>query len=299
MQAVKQNTIKQEYKPALLLAERFIEAKQLQASDPILLWLIAAVAHKQGWSDSHYNLCFKKKRIDILAMLGFPARNIALTFLRKLNTQMFDHSFLFNLNYWLHSDSLHTLAHYTELTLNHIKIFRSCPELIGTKWSYNSSEIAQLKDVQPIIEQVNAGLRKAKQVGTLTNTILSIKNINSIACLEKIHYSLNNLLQIQWLVKAKVIYPQSPIAENKHITLIRDSTALVKETMQQKNCVWSYHDQIVAGTYFIYQVMYPERATLGVMLTDDGCLEVDQLLLQSNDDVAQKTKRYVQRWFKS
>ncbi|SHE22461.1 hypothetical protein BPUTEOMOX_9 [methanotrophic endosymbiont of Bathymodiolus puteoserpentis (Logatchev)] len=51
--------------------------------------------------------------------------------------------------------------------------------------------------------------------------------------MEKVHHSLNNLLQIQRLVKEKVIYPQSPFAENKHIILIKDSTVLVKETFRR------------------------------------------------------------------
>jgi len=284
-------------KPALVLVERFPAANQLLCSDPILLWLIAFFADKNNWNDADYEICFKSKRIDILAQLGFPARKSVLKFLSKLNAEPYDHSLMFNLNYWITSERLHTLEHYPILTLNQIKLFRSCPCLIGTKWSYSFKEITLIKDIQPIIESVNSGIRKAKQIGILPRIEKQLQSLKGSKCLDEMHEYLNLTLKLQGLTKKKFNYPTSVIEGNFNIIPITNSVDLAREAMQQHNCVWTYHEKILAGQYFVYQVMQPERATLGIQVSEDGCLEVDQLLLQDNDDVLESTSYYIKQWF--
>lgn len=282
---------------ALLIAQRYSEAKQLLESDPVLLWLIAAAAKKQQWSDENYRHCFSLSRLDILALLGFPARKMALKMLRKLSACRFDFSVYYNINYWLHSHNLQALNHYPKLSLNHIKLFRSCPEMIGTRWTVDRfDEIERLNNIQAVIEQVNASLRKAKQINLPSYALKHLKKLHSIECLETLHENLNKFLKIRFLAKKNIAYAKYPLAGNQFIMPIKNSSMLVNESLDQINCSWSYHEQLLESEYFIYKVTFPERATLGLVIDEEGCLKVDQLFLKRNEEVSEQTKAFINDW---
>ena len=50
--------------------------------------------------------------------------------------------------------------------------------------------------------------------------------------------------------------------------------------------------------YYVYRVMYPERATLGLLNLGDGTLVIDGLTLKNNQEVSDDTAEYVLDWLK-
>jgi len=275
------------------------EEAQLKQSDPVLFALISHRAKQDAWTEEDYVQCFKAKRLDILAKLGYPKRKLALKFMRKISMEACDYSFWYNLNYWLCNEMLSALSYYSDLSLNHLKLFRRCPYLIALKWTYSNKEIAQVKDIQPLIEKMNAAKRKAEQINSLKSTLAKIHKMKALADIDAIHLSLNNSLLLHHIAKNKILYPLPPIKGNEYIKPIENSITLVIESIKQDNCAWTYHHDIAAGEYYMYEIIQPERATLGLIINDDGCLEIDQLLTKKNNEPSIDTTEFVQSWFEN
>ena len=87
-----------------------------------------------------------------------------------------------------------------------------------------------------------------------------------------------------------------PIVGNQTIIPIMDSRELLREQLEQENCVYSYLEVILRGEYFIYKIISEERATLGVKISPSKKCEIDQLYLKNNKIVSSKTKQLVDNW---
>ncbi len=87
---------------------------------------------------------------------------------------------------------------------------------------------------------------------------------------------------------------------NSHIVPITDFAGLRIEGLRQHHCVESYHSRISNGTYYVYQVLAPERATLGVKIHRDLSgrvdLSMDQLQGLQNKPVSHETTQAVLSW---
>jgi hypothetical protein len=59
--------------------------------------------------------------------------------------------------------------------------------------------------------------------------------------------------------------------------------------------VFIYHDMIVSGDYYVYRVLKPQRATLGVDRAGNK-LMFDQLELSHNRPVSAGCERTIQQW---
>jgi len=73
-----------------------------------------------------------------------------------------------------------------------------------------------------------------------------------------------------------------PINGSDSILPITNFKDLVIEGQQQRNCVKSYHDEILSGNYYVYKVVSPERATLGLEKKRQKKWSIDQLVSKCN-----------------
>jgi len=76
---------------------------------------------------------------------------------------------------------------------------------------------------------------------------------------------------------------------------------LQQEGRRQQHCVAAYHQDIVKGAYFVYRVLKPERATVGIKIKyaadSKVTLQIDQLRGNRNNRVSPATKEAVLNWF--
>lgn len=98
-----------------------------------------------------------------------------------------------------------------------------------------------------------------------------------------------------------VVYPPPPLPGNEVIVPILDSRTLKEESRQQQHCVAAFDNEIRLGRYFVYKILEPNRATLGVTVlkTKNGhlSLPVDQLKGFQNRKVSAETEQSVLTWF--
>jgi hypothetical protein len=96
-------------------------------------------------------------------------------------------------------------------------------------------------------------------------------------------------------------YPEPHIKGTETIVPILNNQDLIDESEQQQHCVAAYHGSIVKGRYYIYKILEPERATLGVSIqqTNNGSvsLRIDQLKGYKNQKVEDVTEKFVYGWF--
>lgn len=68
------------------------------------------------------------------------------------------------------------------------------------------------------------------------------------------------------------------------------------EGRDPKNCVATYTAGVVAGSCYIYKVLYPSRATLCIRRQSDGNWGVSELEASCNRKVDTATREFVNQW---
>ncbi len=91
-------------------------------------------------------------------------------------------------------------------------------------------------------------------------------------------------------------YPPPPRRGTESIVPIACFSELVLEGRLQSHCVRSYHPRILAGQYYVYQVLQPERATLGLSLREGSPPRIDQIQGHGNRRVSAETQDAIRAW---
>jgi len=60
--------------------------------------------------------------------------------------------------------------------------------------------------------------------------------------------------------------------------------------------VASYHSAVYIGHYYVYRILYPQRATLGLRLKYGSKPQLDQLKAFQNQPVSEQTNQFVLNW---
>ena len=280
----------------LMIAARFIEARQLLVSAPILLWLIL-VYYEPGENRSiaDWQSCLRLKQPLMLKPLVLSGEKAAIKWLNKLDWPYYDAEAMHLLKQWLLHPRHAELVHYQVITSTLLIILLACPELIGSRWSFNEHEVAGVSHVQLFIEQIKDSQRMAEQLGVSLRYQQQLKVLTQNHAFKRLHDELMLEMQRQQYFAKPIHYPEPPVAGIRSIVPITNSTQLFQEGDSQNNCVSSYHDAIVNGDYYIYQVLHPERATVGLYIATD-LIKIDQIYCANNEGVSAETKAKVKAW---
>jgi hypothetical protein len=99
------------------------------------------------------------------------------------------------------------------------------------------------------------------------------------------------------VIASRAEYPPPPLLGTDTIVPITSIEELAAEGRAQRNCVADYAASIFAGDRYVYRVLAPERATLEIRL--GGIVpELGQLKLARNREPSRATFAAVRRWFK-
>ncbi|TGN10463.1 PcfJ domain-containing protein [Leptospira ilyithenensis] len=91
------------------------------------------------------------------------------------------------------------------------------------------------------------------------------------------------------------IYPSPPTEGENWMIPVGTRKQLFDESKAQHNCVFSYDSDILAGKYYIYRILIPERCTLS-LLRINGDWYLDQVSSAFNKKVKKETAEKIELW---
>ena len=93
-----------------------------------------------------------------------------------------------------------------------------------------------------------------------------------------------------------ITFPEPPLLGNDDIIPITNNKQLHHEGANLHHCVATYEVGVLRGDYYVYSVMAPERATLGMRISEDGSVRIDQLKKAHNQKPSQDMVDSVRAW---
>jgi hypothetical protein len=125
-----------------------------------------------------------------------------------------------------------------------------------------------------------------------------IAALTSVARLQDLHAKVSvDFQKLETLRKAHAALPLPPLPGIKgRIVALQTQAELVAEGREQKNCVATYIPGVVAGSCYIYKVLYPNRATLCIRRFSDGNWGISELKASCNQNVDTATREFVKQW---
>ena len=277
----------------LYLTSHYTQAYQLFVSHPILFSMMLLVAKEQKLEEDKLVEMLSRSRTEIMQYCGFPATKSAVRLLGKVYFETFNMTIPTLINELFKVEGYASLNHREHIDLRTIKILYKFPELVKTLFirHFNYKSKIGFSYLSLIQDTVRLGDRLG---------VNSIERVGKCRSYEELNFLHDKLADENSLQKNKVmlevVYDEPPIQGSENIIPITTWIELFNEGMEQCHCVEVYHEKIMEGYYYVYQVLSPERATLGVKL-QRGCKpKIDQLFLARNRHVSNETQLIVRSW---
>ena len=268
-------------------------ARELFETSPLLVWIILKTAHKQRWSIEFILNIFSWKRVKILAACGLDESKAVLNVIQKLKLKHFkQHEFELITEYDWQNVAKH-LSHLPVIDGRLLKLLKRYPELETSKLIQKFSADWNWHDFEMTFKDT---LKMADDLGVL-GIMSQIKACKDLTQLTRLHDRLVSRVNDHAMQDIALIeYGEPPMQETPNIIPITNNRDLHMEGKIQHHCIFAYHDRIARGEYFAYQILEPERATLGLKKTVVGGYTIDQIYLKYNGIVSDVTWELVMAW---
>jgi len=278
----------------LYLTSHNFEAGQMFISNPTLFWMLLRTAKEEGMPEDEFLKMLKKPRAEIMNYCGLPGTKSAIKLLRKIRFKRFNTNSLplikalFNLKYYAH------LNHHEYIDEKVIRIVSHYPVLIKTRFIRHFE--GQNEKVLSSLHFIGDTVQLAARLNMI-NILRTIGRCRSYHELKAVHDKLVvDVLSKEHGDEMSVIYPDPPIQGNNYIVPITSKGSLFNEAVSQHHCVMIFHKEILEGSYYVYKILIPERATLGLRIESGQKPQIDQLVLERNESVSAETKLIVESW---
>lgn len=276
----------------LYLVSHYTYAYQLFVSQPTLFWIMLSVAKEKEMEESDLLALLARPRKEILQFCDLPTTKSTLKLIGKLRLLRFSQTSLGYIRDLFAIENHSSLNHLKEIRENVVSFVREYPEMIGSSLLLSIS-----KSTNSVINTTIDDIRHLADRLEITDILARISHSKSLAEVNAVHDDL--VVQVnaqQYEELFEIDYPEPPIQGNSEIIAITTGEALHREGLEQHHCVSIYHDKIVSGDYYVYQILAPERATLGLTLKKGCKPKLDQLVLALNAEVSEQTKKTVLKW---
>ncbi len=286
---------------------------ELFANNPLLFWLLFSDAQKNNWHEFEFVKICRLKQTDILKAINLPATKSTLKLLHKIKARQFAQQ-EYELIRELLTIDVQGLNHRKTVSLPLIKLIIHFPLLLNSKLlnHWNGKGIKRLGELVQDIEHMAHRIGQDRDV--INQQLFSCRGIE---CVQRIHdklvVQLNNKMMALTTRNHEhhspspfQAFPLPPLLGNKHIIPITNTNRLFEESKRQHHCVAAYDEEIIRGEYYVYQILAPERATLGIKIKrrlllqqndQQPSLKIDQLKGYRNKAVSKETKEAVMLWF--
>lgn len=309
--------------PLLWFLSRSDQARDLFASQPCLVWLLLESAREADWPSNRVLALFGEKRAQIVNVCLQGQKSTLKTLSKIQSTRWSRHEFAL-------LQALPTLPRAA--ALNHLRVldFRLLeflvrfPSLTGsrlltryhTDWPWarfrelidDTLRMAADLDMPQILDALAQGLqgdalRMVAHLSMRRTFFARIGACGSLQELEQLHNRLvarfNQMVEQMMLEGTpSVEYSTPPWPGTPNIIPITNFNELALEGKTQHHCVVSYHRNICEGRYYVYRILQPERATLGLRIQGNVTLQIDQLKLSCNQPPSPETWRQVEDWLR-
>lgn len=286
----------------LMLCNRYQHIVELFQRNSTLFWLVFMYAQEHHWSEERFVSICRLPRTGILRACDLPVRKSVVKLLSKVRCKRFARSEYELIIQLLHLD-FEKLNHRQIISCDMVRFLVFYPALIDSKLILHNDA-----DCMPITMLVNDIVRMCAFGHTEIDTTLEqVKRCSNIKQVQAIHDRLveelnQNIRQPSFTApREHKPFPAPPLPGNNNIVPITDLETLREESVQQRHCVASYSYEIEDGHYYVYRVLTPERATLGIKITHTHSsalqLRIDQLKGERNSIVSDATHQAVLTWF--
>lgn len=269
-------------------------AYDLFISSPTLLWFFLRTAKSEKWTENKVISLLNGKRTNILAACGLPASNAALKLMNNFDFDVFCIKKFWKIKEAYELGYYAKLNHHKKIDFTLFSVLIRFPELIGSSlmnhystntWKANVDLL--LQDIKLISAQLDE-----QELGTIR--LRQCKNLYEANLLHDRLIIKLNKRSIDYLPENNFSLP--PFLGTEHIIPITGSKELAIEGLTQHHCVRSYENKILDGNYYVYRILQPERATLGIRLNKKMPPTINQLFLSWNKPVSRKTRTSIDSW---
>jgi len=272
-------------------------ALDLLRSAPLLLWLLLTVARQNEWPEPKIEDCLRDKRRDILAACGFHPAQSTLRLLGKLVFPGYGRQAFGLASPWLRDPGLGaSLRHYRAVSEAQLLFLRNHPEQAALPMVREAASegAGYFQDLERVLADVRRMREDLAGGPEAADPLRGPRPQDLLGEHERLVRRLNALETVPDGDEGH--YPAPPIPGTDTIVPVPNHGELALEGHMQAHCVRSYHRQIKAGGYYVYKVLQPQRATLGLSLTPGLPCRIDQLTGHGNAPVSEETRRRVQDW---
>lgn len=269
-------------------------AQELFESNPFLVWIVLKTAKSQCWDTESLLAVFSCKRTKILLACGLGESKTVLKTIQKLKMSYYSYVQFRQITTYDWHDVSNKLTHLPFVDMPLLKFLEHYPELATAKLIQTYGERWCWKVFKRKVEYtLNMGADLGHK--DIMARIGSCKDMQKLITLhDKLASEINGQA---WESLPVVEYGEPPISGTSVIVPITNNHHLHREGKEQSNCVSSYHVPIFQEKYYVYKILTPQRATLGIKLTKGGYYSIDEILLKGNKAVDAGTRGSVMDWF--
>ena len=282
-------------------------------SCPALFWLIVEQNSDVNILNSwNFTRLVRSKRKEILKRLGYVGSKSAVKLLSKIEIDCFKDEDLFHLKDIIGSEEkISLLRHYEELSTTHLYAAANHPDLLKYTFirkalSRKDISLTAFKHLASLSEDTRnmAEMLQKEHVDDFFKTISNPQQLER--CHDSFAIELHNaeisVRLLEELVQkyGKETFPKLPVGSLGSETLqpICSLTALTQEAEEMENCLLSWAHRIYEGRAFCYQILKPERGTVGIDLTT-GVPQIAEIRLKKNGTPSPATVHAVEEWLES
>ena len=289
-------TFEQKYHELALSCVWFVSRSQyveeLLHSSTFLTWFILkhAVHHKLPEEDVF--ALFSMKRKSLLALDKLPTESKLLNFFEYLDQQGMAVKEYKRLKKIILKHGHEDLAQFKTINDQILRLLIGSPELLQYRFMKN---LTTFKNVKNLL-MMSGEIRLLGYYYEPDNYQQKLMKCKSETALKRLH---QDYLKRDWQLSQNLIrnevFPFPPIQGNENIQYIRFKKELINEGDEMNHCVAGYIANIMKGRYFVFKVLSPQRATLGLEIIN-GKLTIDQVKLKNNQNVSKATLDSIDAW---
>jgi len=279
--------------PTLITISSSESAKELFLKDQMLFWILITTAFEQKWDyESVKVICSLNKR-SILDICCFAGSKAFLKMINRMNPEKLDLNSYRYLHKETHKINYIKVNHIKNLDLKLLALLNEYQFLYYAKFIHSYSGEHNVMNLRSLIKDT---LSMAVDLRIL-NPEKVLSQIPDIQTLENLHDKWAKKLNESNLENLKEItFPTPPKKGNEDILPIENGYELALEGQTQSHCARTYQREVCNGDYYVYKVLAPERATLGLKRQNDEWM-INQIQLRSNDKPSDDTIAAIHSWF--
>ena len=280
---------------ALSFASRSKAAAQMLLSSPILMWMILQHSIQNKLSPEAAMELFLWKRIKILNLYDLPESKAVLRFLYKYKPKDFELSEFNTIKRFVDLFDMSVISRIQNIRYALIRWLIQEPNWIHAGFVKTLDETCSIQTLKVYVQDTFRMGRQLQNPQTQQNLL----NCQTFEQVIQMHDRLiERINEVSFQGFENVVYPTPSLEATDSIIPILNHKDLMLEGREMKHCISSYHNRVFDGEYYVFKILKPQRATIGLH-NRKGKVVVDQIRLKCNKMPSEETKEKVFWWLQN